>query len=317
MPQMLEKVGKNFKIIRKIDEGAFGEIYQAINTKTNLEVAVKVEPINSDHPQLIYECKLYNYLHNDSTVIDKGIPNVYYCSTEGDYNVLVMDLMGPSLESLFNQTLRKFSLKTVLMLIDQMIQRIEYIHNRNFIHRDIKPDNFCVGFNKTSHKIFILDFGLAKRYIQRDGKHIPYREGKNLTGTARYASINTHLGIEQACRDDMESIGYVCMYFLRGMLPWQGLKANNKRDKYERIKEKKLTTSIEVLTKGYPVEFTKYLSQTRNLRFDERPNYKAMRAMFKELSEKNGYKLDYQYDWVIFAEKKGKVEKKDDKKEEA
>ena len=108
-----------------------------------------------------------------------------------------MDLMGPSLESLFNQTLRKFSLKTVLMLIDQMIQRIEYIHNRHFIHRDIKPDNFCIGLNKTSHKIFILDFGLAKRYIQRDGKHIPYREGKNLTGTARYASINTHLGIEQ------------------------------------------------------------------------------------------------------------------------
>lgn len=108
-----------------------------------------------------------------------------------------MDLMGPSLESLFNQTLRKFSLKTVLILVDQMISRIEYIHNRHFIHRDIKPDNFCVGLNKTSHKIFILDFGLAKRYIQRDGKHIPYREGKNLTGTARYASINTHLGIEQ------------------------------------------------------------------------------------------------------------------------
>ncbi len=167
-------------------------------------MAVKIEPTNSDHPQLIYECKLYNYLHNDSTVIDKGIPNVYYCSTEGnhrsdlgDYNVLVMDLMGPSLEALFNQTLRKFSLKTVLILIDQMIQRIEYIHNRHFIHRDIKPDNFCIGLNKTSHKIFILDFGLAKRYIQRDGKHIPYREGKNLTGTARYASINTHLGIEQ------------------------------------------------------------------------------------------------------------------------
>lgn len=108
-----------------------------------------------------------------------------------------MDLMGPSLESLFNTTLRKFSLKTVLMLIDQMIARIEYIHNRHFIHRDIKPDNFCIGLNKTANKIFLLDFGLAKRYIQRDGKHIPYREGKNLTGTARYASINTHLGIEQ------------------------------------------------------------------------------------------------------------------------
>ena len=165
-------------------------------------MAIKFEQSNTEHPQLLYECKLYNYLHNDSTVIDKGIPNIYYCSTEGkfkfnegDYNVLVMDLMGSSLESLFENTLRKFSLKTVLMLIDQMISRIEYIHNRHFIHRDIKPDNFCVGLNKTAHKIFVIDFGLAKRYIQRDGKHIPYREGKNLTGTARYASINTHLGI--------------------------------------------------------------------------------------------------------------------------
>ena len=218
--------------------------------------------------------------------------------------MLVMDLMGPSLEALFDQTLRKFSLKSVLMLIDQMISRIEYIHNKHFLHRDIKPDNFCVGLNKTSHKVYLIDFGLAKRYIQRDGKHIPYREGKNLTGTARYASINTHLGIEQACRDDMESIGYVAMYFLRGMLPWQGLKANNKRDKYERIKEKKLTTSVDVLCKGYPTEFATYLNQCRNLRFDERPAYATYKAMFKELLQINGYKFDYQYDWVILQQKK-------------
>lgn len=109
----------------------------------------------------------------------------------------------------------------------------------------------------------------------------------------------------------MESIGYVAMYFLRGMLPWQGLKANNKRDKYERIKEKKLTTSTEVLCKGYPVEFVKYLTQCRNLRFDERPNYGEMKSMFKELLLKNGYKYDYQYDWVILAEKKVKAESKE------
>eukprot|EP00919_Chromeraceae_sp_WS-2016_P064215 GHVR01151953.1.p1 GENE.GHVR01151953.1~~GHVR01151953.1.p1 ORF type:complete len:276 (+),score=9.03 GHVR01151953.1:355-1182(+) len=255
-------------------------------------------------------------LIKESLMFTIARPKVHLNCYLGDYNVLVMDLMGLSLEELFDKTLRKFSLKTVLMLIDQMIARIEYIQNRFFIHRDIKPDNFCVGLNKTSNKIFILDFGLAKRYVQRDGRHIPYREGKNLTGTARYASINTHLGIEQACRDDMESIGYVAMYFLRGMLPWQGLKANNKRDKYERIKEKKLTTSIEVLCKGYPVEFTKYLSQTRNLRFDERPNYGTMRAMFKELFQRNGYKYDYQYDWVILAEKKDKVEKREEKNKE-
>jgi casein kinase 1/casein kinase 1 epsilon len=120
-----------------------------------------------------------------------------------------MDLMGLSLEDLFERTLRRFSLKTVLMLAEQMVSRIEYIHNRHFIHRDIKPDNFCIGLNKTAHKIFILDFGLAKRYIGRNGKHIDYREGKSLTGTARYASINTHLGIEQCTSWFTQHVGTI------------------------------------------------------------------------------------------------------------
>ena len=162
-----------------------------------MEVAIKLEQVNTKHPQLFYEYKLYQYLLNDPNVIDKGIPNVYYSATEGEHHIMVMDLLGPSLEDLFSFCNRKFQLKTVLMMADQLIQRIEYVHSRNFVHRDIKPDNFLIGTGKRLHKMYIIDFGLAKKYIQKDGNHILYKENKNLTGTARYASINTHIGIEQ------------------------------------------------------------------------------------------------------------------------
>ena len=178
------------------------------------EVAVKLESIKARHPQLLYESKLYKILQGGV-----GIPHIRWYGPERDYNVLVMDLLGPSLEDLFNFCSRRFTMKTVLMLADQMIGRIEYVHNKNFIHRDIKPDNFLMGIGRHCNKLFLIDFGLAKKYRDnRTRQHIPYREDKNLTGTARYASINAHLGIEQSRRDDMESLGYVLMYFNRGSL---------------------------------------------------------------------------------------------------
>jgi casein kinase I family protein HRR25 len=107
------------------------------------------------------------------------------------------------------------------MIGDQMVQRIEYLHNNHFIHRDMKPDNFLVGVGKKQHMIYMIDFGLAKRFRDpKTGEHIPYRDNKSLTGTARYASVNTHLGIEQSRRDDLESIGFILIYFLKGTLPW-------------------------------------------------------------------------------------------------
>lgn len=181
-------------------------------------MAIKLEPIKSKHPQLIYESKIYRVLQGGF-----GIPGVKWFGSEGDYNVLVIDLLGPSLEDLFNYCGKRLSLKSVLMLADQMISRLEFMHSRSYIHRDVKPDNFLIGVGSKMHVCHIIDFGLAKKFQDpRSGRHIPYIEGKNLTGTARYASINTHLGIEQSRRDDMESLGFVLMYFLRGSLPWQG-----------------------------------------------------------------------------------------------
>ncbi|XP_060044953.1 casein kinase I isoform X4 [Erinaceus europaeus] len=227
-----------------------------------------------------------------------GIPSIKWCGAEGDYNVMVMELLGPSLEDLFNFCSRKFSLKTVLLLADQMISRIEYIHSKNFIHRDVKPDNFLMGLGKKGNLVYIIDFGLAKKYRDaRTHQHIPYRENKNLTGTARYASINTHLGIEQSRRDDLESLGYVLMYFNLGSLPWQGLKAATKRQKYERISEKKMSTPIEVLCKGYPSEFSTYLNFCRSLRFDDKPDYSYLRQLFRNLFHRQGFSYDYVFDW--------------------
>ncbi|XP_020587671.1 casein kinase I-like [Phalaenopsis equestris] len=292
---MEPRVANKFRLGRKIGSGSFGEIYLGTNVQTNEEVAIKLEIVKTKHPQLLYESKLYRILQGGT-----GIPNVRWFGVEGDYNVLVMDLLGPSLEDLFNFCSRKLSLKTVLMLADQMINRVEYIHGKSFLHRDIKPDNFLMGLGRRANQVYVIDFGLAKKY--RDSsthQHIPYRENKNLTGTARYASMNTHLGIEQSRRDDLESLGFVLMYFLRGSLPWQGLKAGTKKQKYEKISERKVSTSIEALCRGFPTEFASYFHYCRSLRFDDKPDYTYLKRLFRDLFIREGFQFDYVFDWTI------------------
>ncbi|CAM0881409.1 unnamed protein product [Alopecurus aequalis] len=292
---MEPRVGNKYRLGRKLGSGSFGEIYLGTNVQTNEEVAIKLENVKTKHPQLLYESKLYRILQGGT-----GISNVKWFGVEGDYNVLVMDVLGPSLEDLFSFCNRKLSLKTVVMLADQMINRVEFIHSKSFLHRDIKPDNFLMGLGKRANQVYMIDFGLAKKYRDTSThQHIPYRENKNLTGTARYASVNTHLGIEQSRRDDMESLGYVLMYFLRGSLPWQGLKAGNKKQKYEKISERKIATSIEVLCRGYPSEFQSYFHYCRSLRFEDSPDYQYLKRLFRDLFIREGFQFDYVYDWTV------------------
>lgn len=287
--------GSKYKTLKKIGSGSFGEIFQGINIETNEPVAIKLEKLSTRHPQLIYESKLIKLLQGAP-----GIPAVHWFGSEGAFNTMVLDLLGPSLEDLFTKSNRRFSLKTSLMLLDQMISRIEYVHSKCFLHRDIKPDNFLIGTMKRASLVYIIDFGLAKKYRDpKTNKHIPYRDGKSLTGTARYASVNTHAGIEQGRRDDLEAIGYVIMYFLRGSLPWQGVDIRNREEKYRRIWEIKANTPHEELCRGFPEEFISYLAYCKNLKFDEQPDYLYVRRLFKDLFVRLGFQYDYEFDWVL------------------
>ena len=276
--------------------GAFGEIHLAYDVNMKALRAIKFEMANHKNPQLKHEYSVLEQLnkHDSSNNASQpqniggdnftGVPKVYYFDRlEHKYNFMVMEFLGPSLGDLFQLKERNFGMETVLMLAIQILTRIEYIHEKGFLHRDIKPENFVIGLNEKSNLVYLIDYGLSKRYKDKNsGQHIPYRENKQLVGTVRYASINAHLGIEQSRRDDLEGIGYVLVYFYLGRLPWQ-----NKTDKgkplTQKITEKKLTTPPELLCKKMPREFSDYFHYCKNLKFEDRPDYNSLKCMFAEL----------------------------------
>jgi len=288
------RVGSKFRLMKRIGGGSFGDIYKGENVITKEEVAIKLESLQTSPPQLFTESKMYNMFSGAT-----GFPTIKWFGQEGDYNVLVMDLLGKSLEDLFVLCQKRFTLKTVLMIGDQMIERIEYLHSKGVMHRDIKPDNFVMGTGNQYNIVFIIDYGLTKRFLDsRTHEHIQMKDGKKLTGTARYASLNTHKGFEQSRRDDLECIAYSLIYFLKGSLPWQGIVAENRRQKYAKIAEIKNSTPIPILCEGIPEEFAIFLDSIRKLEFEEKPDYWYYRKLFRELFIREGYSYDYQYDWL-------------------
>lgn len=288
-----QTIASRYTVLRRIGGGSFGEVFEGKELLSDLTVAIKVEPVTSLQQCLLYEAKVMKGLQG---LI--GVPRVRWSGCEGNYNLLVMDLLGSNLQRKFETCHRTLSVKDFVQLSLQLTERLQAVHERCYLHRDIKPENFTLGLGRYRDLIYAIDFGLAKKYCDpKSGQHVPYRENKSLTGTARYASVNAHLGLEQSRRDDLEALLYVLVYFLKGELPWQGVVTRTKQEKYSKIMEKKMSTGIDSLCKGLPQEISTIFKYIKALRFEETPNYAFIRSAFLKIAENQRISLDYIFDW--------------------
>lgn len=278
---------------KRLGKGSFGEVYMGKHKWTNRPVAIKLEPLESRTRILEHEFKVYQDIYHPNS----GITQCHYYGLEDDYAVLVIDLLGAPLGSLMEKCNGKFSLKTVLMIGDQMISRLEYLHERGYIHRDLKPDNMLIGRSHHTNQIFLIDYGLAKKYRNSSGEHIPFKEGGKLVGTARYASINSHLGYSLSRRDDLISLGYILVYFAKGKLPWQKVRGKDKDEKYTNIRKLKQGLGSATICSGLPKELQTYLDYCHNLEFEQRPDYVYLRNLLTGLFKKSKFVYDLTFDW--------------------
>ena len=310
----------------KLGSGSFGDIYKAKNTKLNIDIAIKVEKTKPNHhTRLKYEASVLKYLQfgfnggadGGGLSNNLGIPIFYDYMSLNNHNYMMMELLGPSLDELFDICKKTFSLKTILSLGDQMLCRIEFLHSRHLLHRDIKPDNFLMGIHKNQSYVYICDFSLCKKFRDEKGQHIPFKDGKSLIGTVRYASIYSHLGYEISRRDDLESLAYSLIYFSKGSLPWMGVKVKNKKEKYNKIFEIKISSSINSLCDKLPNEFIDFIHYIKELQFEDKPNYQYLKSLLGKMYDKNNFAYDMIYDFTkILIEKENSDKNKGIKQED-
>jgi len=331
---------EDYDFVKKLGGGSFGDVWCAIDKKavSNINDSINLQTNNANHDEIMQnniatiesaavgtaivqkpkyvaikveeskkrersrvleEYKIYKYLRDHGFV--EGIAKLYNYIEIPGYNMLVMELLGPSLEDMFNKYKRIFKLSTVFAIALQLLDLIETLHSLSFIHRDIKPNNFSLGYHNYN-QIYVLDFGLSKKFYSREKGHMPMIKGKHLVGTVRYVSKNMHMGIEPSRRDDLESIGYMLIYFVKGKLPWQGL--NNKVrgingqaiDHKQKIGEIKHLTRLSTLCNGLPKCFSKYLEYCNKLKFSEKPDYDYLKNLFIKSSEETG--IPPKFEWL-------------------
>ncbi|KAG1797306.1 kinase-like domain-containing protein [Suillus plorans] len=287
MNKVPTRVDGRFRLEDILGSGSYAVVYHAQNFFNDDLVAIKLEPLTS-HPSSVE--RKYHILKRLEDGV--GIPCAIWFGRESTYHALALELLGPSLHDLFKAHDRKFNLHTVVNLGEQLLSRLEHIHSYNYIHGDIKPQNVLLGLGDLSQTLFVVNFGIAKKYWNAATEtHIPFRQGRRLTGTPAFASINNHLGLEPGCRDDLESLSYMLIYFMRGTLPW--LTSSHEKLSSSDILERKVDTTITVLCDGVPSEFANLLVYSRSLSFSEDPDYDYLRSLLHGLRTTETCFLDF------------------------
>jgi len=291
-------VGKGrFDVHSKVAAGSFGEVYRGIDTRGNAEVAIKIEHASSDTPVLRNEAEILEHLTNPYT--PQGITEYYWYGKEGQYNCFVMQLLGPSLDDVMKACSGRLSLKSTVLVAEQALHVMEYVHSKSVVYCDVKPENFLMGLNGKAHHVYLVDFGLSKRY--HDGRrHISQKskKGSGVSGTAKFNSLNANRGLDQSRRDDLESLGHLLIYLLKGALPWSSVEWKTKQERNRKILESMEKTSLEELCSGYPEELVLFVRYCRSLRFKERPDYCLLDRLITAVREKIGPVEDHDLQWL-------------------
>ena len=295
--QEIQKLNDTYRLIlsKKLGAGAFGQIYECENIKNKQTYAAKIEYHSAPNPQLYQESKIMTEMKGKT-----GFPichQVIYLKQE---LVMVTDLLGPNIQDIMdNIEGKKFTMKSTLILTEQMLKRLRDLHEKGIIHRDMKPENFVIGKGKNEKIIYMIDFGLSRHYlIEKTQQHIPMKSDRAIVGTLRYISMNCHEGLEVSRRDDLESLAYMMIHFVIGELPWMGIKAKSLGEKYKRVYEKKQETVPDEICKILPDEMKSFLQHILNLEFEEKPDYNYLEGLIKSLKGKYGFKNDDNFEWL-------------------
>lgn len=287
-----QKINENFNILERIAYGTLGDIYKVRCKVTNQLLAIKVEKFQPKRKRLLsIESVILSELQNK-----KGFAKLHSFIRGEWYDYLIMGFLGSDLESLRKKT-KGFSLKTVLMIGHEILERLEDLHSKNYIHRDIKPENFLIGLKEDRKTIYMIDFGCSKSYINENNCHINCSTNKQIVGTPTFVSLNTHVGLEQSRRDDIESLGYMLIYFYKGYLPWGNYSSKDRDEINNQIFIKKQEESLEKLCLNMPKEFYEFMKYARTLKFESTPDYSYLKQLLLNRMRENDYIYDYEFDW--------------------